>query len=135
MAERSRAPAGWAVGGSILAAWLMIVLGLWSALVGIAAIAEDEVFLTTPGYTYAVDLTAWGWIHLVLGVVALAAGLALFSGAAWARAVGIILAVLVAVDYFLFLPLHPLWSVVVIALSVFIVWSLATVAPRDTGRA
>ncbi|HLV57983.1 MAG TPA: hypothetical protein VKY81_03775 [Natronosporangium sp.] len=135
MAERSRAAAGWAVGGSILAAWLMIVLGLWSALVGIAAIAEDEVFLTTPGYTYAVDLTAWGWIHLVLGVVALAAGLALFSGAAWARAVGIILAVLVAVDYFLFLPLHPLWSVVVIALSVFIVWSLATVAPRDTGRA
>ncbi|HEY8451181.1 MAG: hypothetical protein FWJ70_14315 [Micromonosporaceae bacterium] len=133
MAERRRAAAGWALGGSILAAWLMILLGLWSVLVGIAAIARDEVFITTPGYTYGVDLTGWGWIHLVLGAVVLVAGFSLFSGAAWARAVGIILAVLVAVDYFLFLPLHPLWSIVVIALSVFIVWSLATAAPRGTG--
>ena len=133
MVERSRAAAGWALGGAILAAWLMILLGIWSVLVGIAAIARDEVFITTPGYTYAVNLTGWGWIHLVLGVLVLVAGFSLFSGATWARVVGIILAVLVALDYFLFLPLHPLWSIVVIALSVFIIWSLATVS-RDTAR-
>lgn len=134
MTQQDRRAAAWAVGGWVLAAWLMILLGIWSVLVGIAAIARDEVFITTPGYTYGVDLTGWGWIHLVLGVIVLAAGLSLFSGAAWARAVGIILAVLVAIDYFLFLPLHPLWSVVVIALSIFIVWSLATASPRDIAR-
>lgn len=132
MSERSMARRGWALGGMVFAAYLMILMGLWGIFVGIAAIAGDDVFLSAPGYTYRIDLTAWGWIHLILAVIVLLAGLALFTGATWARAVGIVLAILVAVNYFLFLPIYPIWSIIVIALSVFIIWSLATVSRRET---
>jgi hypothetical protein len=126
MSDRGTGVRGWALGGMVFAAYLMILLGIWGIFVGIAAIAADSIFVTTPGYTYRIDLTAWGWIHLILAVVVLLAGFALFTDATWARVVGILLAVLVAVNYFLFLPLYPIWSIIVIALSVFIIWSLAT---------
>jgi hypothetical protein len=131
MSRRETQASGWAVGGTILAASLMVLLGIWGVFIGIAAIVSDVVFVTTPNYTYGLDLSAWGWVHLILGVVAVLAGLALFTGATWARLVGLILAVLVAINYFLFLPFYPLWSIVVIALSVFIIWSLATTSRRD----
>ena len=131
MSRREEQRSGWAIAGVIMAASLMILLGFWGIIVGIAAIGSDEIFVTTLDYTYEIDLTAWGWIHLILGVISVLAGFALFSGATWARAIGIILAVLVAINYFLFLPLYPLWSIIVIALSVFVIWSLATTSRRE----
>ena len=109
----------------------MILLGFWGIIVGISAIASDNIFVTNLDYSYDIDLTAWGWIHLILGVIAVLAGFALFSGAVGARVVGIVLAILVAINYFLFLPFYPLWSIIVIALSVFVIWSLATVSRRE----
>jgi hypothetical protein len=132
MSERG-ATTGWAVGGVVLAASLMVLLGFWGILVGIAAIASDAVFVTAEDYTYGIDLSAWGWVHLILAVIAVLAGLALFTGATWARLVGILLAILVAINYFLFLPFYPLWSIVVIALAVFVIWSLGTVPRRELG--
>jgi hypothetical protein len=109
----------------------MLLMGLWGILAGISAIASDAIFLTAEDYTYDVDLSAWGWVHLVLGVLSVIAGFALFTGATWARIVGIILAVLAAVNYFLFLPFYPIWSIIVIAVSVFIIWALATTSRRE----
>jgi hypothetical protein len=129
MSERTAG--GWAVGGVVLAASLMVLLGLWGILVGIAAIASDAVFVTAEDYTYGINLATWGWIHLILAVIVVLAGLALFTGAAWARAVGIALAVLVAINYFLFLPFYPLWSIIVIALAIFLIWSLTTTSRRE----
>lgn len=131
MSRREAQTSGWAVAGVIMAASLMILLGVWGIIVGIAAIGTDDIFVTTADYTYGIDLSAWGWIHLILGVISVLAGFALFSGAGWARAVGIVLAVLVAINYFLFLPFYPVWSIIVIALSVFLIWSLATVSRRE----
>lgn len=117
----------WAIGGVVFAATMMTMLGIWQILVGIAAIVDDDFFAVTPNYTYEVDTTTWGWIHLILGVIVLLAGFALFSGAIWARAVGVFLASLVAINNFLFLPYHPLWAILVIALAVFVIWALVTV--------
>ncbi|MGH3681045.1 MAG: DUF7144 family membrane protein [Natronosporangium sp.] len=130
---RSSSSQAWAVGGVVFAATMMIMLGVWQVIVGIAAIAEDSVFVTTPDYTYDLDTTAWGWIHLVLGAVVAVTGFFLYTGAAWARAVGIVLASLSAIANFLFLPYYPLWALVVIALDVFVIWALATAGyPRRT---
>lgn len=131
VSRREAQRTGWAIAGVVMAASLMILLGFWGIIVGISAIASDNIFVTNLDYSYDIDLTAWGWIHLILGVIAVLAGFALFSGAVWARVVGIVLAILVAINYFLFLPFYPLWSIIVIALSVFVIWSLGTVSRRE----
>jgi hypothetical protein len=128
---RSRAARGWAVSGLIFAASMMIMLGVWQVFIGIAALGGDDFFVVQPGYVYSLDTTGWGWIHLVLGAAVALTGLFLFSGAPWARAVGILLAALAVVNNFLFLPYYPLWSIMVIALAVFVIWSLATVKAED----
>jgi hypothetical protein len=119
----------WALGGMVFAAAMMVMVGIWQILAGIAAIAKDEFFVVAPNYTYEIDTTTWGWIHLVLGVIVTATGIALFTGAMWARAVGIGLAVLSAIANFLYLPYYPLWAIVIIAANVFVIWSLANAGP------
>jgi hypothetical protein len=130
MAQRSSTASVWATGGLVFAAVLMIMLGLYQVFMGIAAIAKDEFFVRAPNYVYDVDTTAWGWIHLILGIVITLAGFFLFRGATWARGVGIVLAVLSGVANFFFLPYYPLWSIVIIALDVFVIWALVN-APRE----
>ncbi|MFE9815294.1 hypothetical protein [Streptomyces sp. NBC_00236] len=111
-------------GWTAFAAILMIFGGAMAIFQGIAAIAEDDVFVTTRNYVFQFNLTGWGWIHLILGIVIVLAGCALFTGALWARVVGIVLAGLGALANFIWLPHYPLWSIVLIALDVFIIWAL-----------
>jgi hypothetical protein len=103
----------------------MIVIGVVHALAGIAAIINDEVYISTPNYVYAFDLTGWGWVHLVLGILVAGAGIAILRGQTWARILGIVLASLSIVANFLFIPWYPLWSLVIIALDVMVIWALA----------
>ncbi|GAA2278402.1 hypothetical protein GCM10010145_63390 [Streptomyces ruber] len=119
-----------ATGGTAFAGVLMLISGVLSVLNGIAGIASDTVYAFIGDYVYEFSLTAWGWIHLVLGVLVAATGLGLLKGASWARVVGVVLAALYVVEYFLFLPYAPVWSVVSIAIGVFVIWSLLTT--RDT---
>jgi hypothetical protein len=121
----------WAVGGMVFAAALLLMLGIWQVFLGIAAIARGSFFVAAPNYLYEFNVTTWGWIHLILGIVAVVTGFFLFSGAAWARGVGIALAVLSAVANFFFLPYYPIWSLAIIALDLFIIWALATVKRPD----
>jgi hypothetical protein len=124
--SRARAtPPGWATGFIVFAAVLMILSGVFQALEGLAAIFENEFYVAARNYLYEVDVTAWGWIHLILGVVIALAGFGVLSGATWARAVGIALAVLSAIANFLFIPYYPFWSILIIALDVFVIWALA----------
>jgi len=119
------AESGWVTGGVIFAAAAMIVIGCFQVIAGIAAIAGDEFFVVTANYTFDLDTTAWGWIHLILGIVILLAGAALFSGAVWAGAVAIVLAILSAIANFFFIPYYPFWSIVVIALDIWVIWAIS----------
>ncbi|MEU9320264.1 hypothetical protein [Streptomyces sp. NPDC048295] len=112
------------IGWTAFAAVLMIFGGAMAIFEGIAAIAKSNVFVATRDYVFRFNLTGWGWIHLALGIVIVLAGCALFTGAAWARVVGIVLAGLGALANFLWLPYFPLWSLVLIAINVFIIWAL-----------
>lgn len=121
-------PTGAALGFTVTAAVLMMVSGLWSFLEGLSAIIKGQFFVVLPNYLFNVSVTSWGWIHLILGALVFVAGAALFMDKTWARIVGVVLACLSAVANFLYIPYQPVWSVVVIALDVFIVWAL--LAPR-----
>jgi hypothetical protein len=82
----------WASGLTIFAAVMMVISGVWQALAGIAALVRDTVYVTTPDYIFSFDLTGWGWVHLLLGILAAVAGFAVLQGQTWARVVGIVLA-------------------------------------------
>ncbi|WTT40474.1 hypothetical protein OG535_04985 [Kitasatospora sp. NBC_00085] len=112
----------------------MIFGGAMAIFEGIAAIAKDDLFVRTANYTFRFSLTSWGWIHLILGIVILLAGCALFTGAVWARAVGVVLAGLILIANFLWLPYYPFWAIVLIAVNIFIIWALCAGSLRDAGR-
>jgi len=114
---------GW--GLVVFAGVMMILLGVFHALEGLTAILKDQFFVSTPNYVISVDVTSWGWIHLIGGVVVAVAGFFVFSGAVWARAVGILLAGVSAIANFLFIPYYPFWSLLMVALDIFVIWALA----------
>ncbi len=114
----------WATAGVLFAAVLLILNGVFQILQGIAAIARDDLFTLGTDYAYDIDVTAWGWVHLIIGIVVFFAGVALFRGALWAGMVGIAVACISAVANFFFVPYYPFWAIVLIAIDVWIIWSL-----------
>ncbi|GGV82610.1 DUF7144 family membrane protein [Streptomyces massasporeus] len=117
----------WATGLAAFAAVMLFLVGLLAVFRGVMAIAEDDIFVTSRDYVFAYDLTGWGWIHLALGVVALIVTVGLFRMSMWGRVAGVAIAGLVIIANFLSLPQYPVWSVVMITLSGFIVWALCVV--------
>ncbi|MGW3160808.1 DUF7144 family membrane protein [Streptomyces sp. NPDC001089] len=120
----------WVSSWTAFAAVMMIFGGAMAIFQGIAAIVKTDVFVVTRNYAYTFDLTGWGWIHLVLGVLVVLAGIALFRGAMWARITGIALAGLSMIANFLWLPYYPVWAIVLIAVDAFVIWALC-IGARD----
>lgn len=117
----------WAAGGLLFAGVLMLVDGILAIFKGISAIASDDVYTHVRNYTFKFDLTAWGWLHLILGVILLLVGWGILKGADWARAFGVGFAGLSVVANFAWLPYQPFWAVISIAIDVFVIWALCTV--------
>jgi hypothetical protein len=133
-ATNRRDTGGWVTGLVLFAGLMMIMLGVYQGIVGIAALVDDRFYVVTPDYAYGVDVTAWGWIHLLVGIVVAAAGWAVLAGRMWGRVVGITMASLSAVANFFFIPYYPLWSMVIITLDVFVIWALCLYGPRSAER-
>jgi hypothetical protein len=119
-----RAVSGWAYGFAAFAGAIMLIVGIFQGLAGLAAIFDDSFFVVGDNYAFKVDTTTWGWIHLIFGVILVFAGLAIYRGAVWARTIGVILAILSAVANFFFIPYYPVWAVLIIALDIAIIWAL-----------
>jgi hypothetical protein len=111
---------GWIAFASVL----MVMMGVFNAIEGLAGVLADDFYLVTPGTVLVFDLTTWGWIHLVVGGLAALAGVALLAHAAWARVVTVVLAVLNAVAQMAFAAVYPVWSVMVIGLCAVVIWAL-----------
>jgi len=124
MSQYEPGPSGWAVGGALFAGVLMVMVGVFQVIAGIAAIAEDEFIVKTENYVFNLDVSAWGWIHLLLGLLIGLAGLAIIGGRVWGGMVGIALATLVAIANFFWIPYYPFWSILTIALAVWVIWAL-----------
>jgi hypothetical protein len=128
--EPSREPSGWAIGWTWFAGFIMIMIGCWHSLAGLIGILDDEFYTVTRNYVLKFDTTTWGWIHLTLGILILLAGFAIFSGAVWARTVGVILATISALAAFAWLPYYPVWAIIIVIGAMATVWAL-TVHGRD----
>ncbi|UWZ38052.1 hypothetical protein Drose_07255 [Dactylosporangium roseum] len=120
MRQRSR----WITSFAVFGGSMMIVIGIFQIVVGLTAIFEDTFYVLSDNYLFGFDVSTWGWIHLALGVIVAAGGVGVLVGQVWARVLGIVLAALSAVANFLFLPYYPLWSMLIIAADVAVIWAL-----------
>lgn len=115
---------GW-YGWFVFAGTIMILLGLFHAMLGVLALFQEEYFVVTKGgLMVEMDYTSWGWTHLVLGAVVAAAGVGLLSGAMWARVVTVICAMLSSITNLAFLSAQPLWSGIMIALNILVIYAV-----------
>jgi len=117
-------PSGWAVGWTVYAAVMLMLVGFFHGFAGLVGVLEDDLYVLTAGYVLEFDVTTWGWIHVISGVVVFLAGLALLSGATWARIVGVTVAALSTIVNFTWLPWYPLWSIIMITANAFVIWAL-----------
>ncbi|MFE5891856.1 DUF7144 family membrane protein [Streptomyces sp. NPDC002285] len=120
-------------GTTVLAAALMIFGGAMAIFEGIAAIAEDDLFLATRHYVFEFSLAGWGWVHLIMGILLVIAGCSVLSGALWARFFGVFVAGLGALANFLWVPYYPLWALTLVAVNLFVVWALCAGMHREAG--
>lgn len=123
-------PSGWAIGWSIFAGSILIMVGIFQLIAGLVAIFNNSFYLAVNHWVFQFDTTAWGWIHLILGIVLALSGVGIFTGNLAARTVGVIVAILSSIAAFMWLPYYPLWALVIIALDVAVVWAL-TAHGRD----
>ena len=121
--ERQRS--GLAVGFIVFAGVAMVMIGALHALQGLVALFNDDFYVVGQEWIFEFDLTTWGWIHLLIGLLVLVAGFFVFKGAVWARVVGIAAAALSAVLNFMWLPYYPVWALIIIALDVMVIWALS----------
>ena len=124
MSQYEPEASGLAVGGAVFAGVLMVIVGFFESIAGLAAISNDEIFVKTENYLFNFDVTTWGWIHLILGIVVAAAGLAVIAGRVCGGLVAIGLATLVAIANFFWIPYYPFWSILTIALAIWVIWAL-----------
>ncbi|MGB3438417.1 MAG: hypothetical protein WBA97_06645 [Actinophytocola sp.] len=117
------AEAGW-MGWLGFAATMMVMLGSFNIVYGLVALMSDDFYAVGPEGTLVFDLTGWGWIQLILGLVVVGTGVALARGSQWARIVTVILASLNAVTQLAFMSVYPVWSLIAIGFDVLIIWAV-----------
>lgn len=128
--RRREEPTGW-VGLIIFGGIMMLMMGAFQIIEGVVALFNDEYYLVTRnGLIVSLDYTAWGWTHLIIGLIAVGAGIGVLLGQMWARVVGIIIAVVSALANIAFLSAYPVWSTIVIATDVLVIYAL-TVHGRE----
>jgi hypothetical protein len=116
------------MGGVIFAGTLMMIGGFFWFVEGLAGIVNNAFYRQVEHY-FDISVTTWGWVHLLLGVVVAAAGVALLAGQTWARVTAIVLASLSAIVNFFFIPWYPFWAITIIAVDLWIIHSLAVYKP------
>ncbi|MBQ1080655.1 hypothetical protein [Nocardiopsis sp. B62] len=120
-------------GWQYFVATLLIVTGVINVIQGLAAIFTPGFFVATETQMLILEYGAWGVLLGLWGVVLVAAGLAVLSGSAWARVLAIVLSALNAVAQLAFLIAMPLWSVVVIAIDILVIYGLTAGWPITVG--
>jgi acyl-CoA synthetase (AMP-forming)/AMP-acid ligase II len=123
--QRSDAGAGWVSFAGII----LITVGIFQAFAGLVGLIEDEFYAVTPEYVVQFDATTWGWIHIIIGLIVVAAGFGIFSGNVLARTVGVFAALGSMISVFAWLPWYPIWGIIVVSMNIAIIWALT-----DHGR-
>ena len=123
MADTYEERTGW-TGWIAFAGIMMLIGGSLGAIQGLVAVLNDEWVVWGNRANLYLDLTTWGWVHMLVGVILFASGLGVFSGNVLARTVGVIVASLSLIVNFLFIPAYPIWAITVITIDALVIWAL-----------
>ncbi|MEU6390501.1 hypothetical protein [Streptomyces sp. NPDC046939] len=118
------------VGGVVFAVCVLVIVGAYHTIAGLSAILGENYYQQQNDYAFDFDVNARGWVELITGFIVLLAALNLFAGRVWARTIGILVAMFSAMQNFFFTPYQPVWSAIIIALDVLVIWSLAMYGHR-----
>jgi len=117
-------PTAWS-GWVAFAGVMLIVLGAFQLVEGLVALFDDGFYLVKPnGLIVNVDYNTWGWLHLVIGIVGVLTGIGLLAGNMLARIVGVAVAALSALVNLAFISAYPVWSVIMIAIDVIVIFAI-----------
>ncbi len=112
-------------GWVFFAGTILFIVGAFNAIYGLTAIFKDEVLTGTgSGGVIVWDVTGWGWIHLLVGIVMLLAGIGLFTGQNWARWAAIVFCMVNAITQVAFITVFPLWTILIVTLDIVIIYQL-----------
>jgi hypothetical protein len=120
----------WATGLTVFAAVFMMISGVVTAIQGIVALANSEFYVVGRKYTFQFDVTAWGWILLLLGIAVSTVGVFLYIGQTWARWTALVVVALSMIANFAWVPYYPVWGIIVLSLDGAVMWAL-TVDTRE----
>ena len=111
---------GWVVFSGIM----LFMAGVFGAIDGLVAIIVEEVWLVSDDQAILLDIQAWGWVHLIVGSIAVVTGIAVLSGQLWAIILGILLAMISAFSHLMFITVFPWWSLAIIAIDILVIYGL-----------
>jgi hypothetical protein len=128
-----RRPSAW-VGWVVFAGTIAIIVGIFNIVQGLVALFDDQYFVVARGDLLALDFTAWGWVHLLVGVIMLLVGIGIIRGSPWGLVAGVVLAGVQAILQLAFLAAYPVWSILIIALDVVVIYALLVHGREMTDR-
>ncbi|MFF1876932.1 hypothetical protein [Leifsonia sp. NPDC058230] len=115
---------GW-VGWIGFAAIILILNGAINIVQAVVAlIGSNTYYVATRGGLFLFDITGWGWWNIIIGVLLVLTGIALFRGATWSRVVAIILVCLSALGQLFLVPAQPWWSIIVIGIDILVIYAI-----------
>jgi hypothetical protein len=114
---------GW-VGWVYFAAMLMFLVGIFQAIAGFVALFKSDIYVASASGLVVFDYSQWGWIHIFMGIILFITAISIMAGSTWARIFGAIIVGFSAIANFAFLPASPVWSTILIAVDILIIWAL-----------
>lgn len=119
---KSSAWTGWIA----FAVIVLVIEGAFGLLVGFVALFQDDILLRAPGTTdlYLLNTSGWGWIHIFWSVLALFGAASLAQGKMFGRVVAVVVASLGAIANMAFVPIYPIWSIIMVTLCIVVIWAV-----------
>ena len=117
-------PGGTALGITAAAGLILMLVGVFGMIQGIVGLLDNDLYVVTNKWLFELEPTAWGWGHILIGLVALGAGIGLFFGRVWAKVTAIIVAAFSVLANFAWLPYYPIWAMLVIGFDLFVIWAV-----------
>jgi hypothetical protein len=121
--ESATKETGW-TGWIAFAVVVLLLQGMFGLIIGFVALFQEDVYAATERSIWVLDMSSWGWVHILSGLFAVIAGASLAKGYMFGRVIAVIVAMIAAIVNMAFVPIYPLWSLMMVAIAFFVIWAV-----------